>query len=121
MFLNNLEGVIVDDKNFRLTKNLYFASGVMKRDIAVPAGFETDFASVPRLPMLYSSVGNIGHHAAVLHDYIYRTVDMPDRPTREQADDVFREALALNPNISGWQRWLMYSGVRMFGGSSYKV
>jgi len=40
--------------------------------VTVPAGFYTDWASVPRLPWVYMKYGNTGHEAALVHDYLYR-------------------------------------------------
>ncbi len=37
--------------------------------ISVPRGFKTDFASVPRLPVIYLAFAHHAHIAAVFHDY----------------------------------------------------
>jgi len=47
------------------------------------AGLETDFASVPRLPLAYLIAGNTAHKAAVIHDYLYRSTHHP--VTRKRA------------------------------------
>ena len=39
--------------------------------ITVPEGYTTNFASVPRIPIIFDLVGGYGHAAAVLHDYLY--------------------------------------------------
>lgn len=85
--------------------------------IVVPGGFETDFASVPRLIVTYAFVGNTAHAAATVHDYLYRT---PEEPfTRKDADDVMSEAMVAT-DIPGWRRGLIYAGVRMGGGGAFK-
>src|SRR5687767_7770057 len=79
-------------------------------DLIVPAGFITDFHSVPR------GLWNLFPpwrfpEAAVIHDYLYRHPG--DRP-RAQCDGIYRRVL----DISGsplWQRQGMWMGVR-FGG-----
>lgn len=82
--------------------------------IVVPADFETDFASVPRLPIIFDLVGAYGHAAAVLHDYCYRTGLL----SRKDADEVFYNALR-SSGIARWRTWIMWAGVRIGGRSSY--
>lgn len=81
--------------------------------IAVPRGFDTDFASVPRLPLMFWLLGDRGHMAATLHDYLYRT----GRVTRATADAVFWEALELEANRV--ERFAFWAGVRLGGWASY--
>lgn len=45
--------------------------------IVVPTGFETDFASVPRVPLIYSLWGARSHREAVIHDYVFRKDSIP--------------------------------------------
>ncbi|MEY2689723.1 MAG: hypothetical protein RL375_3922 [Pseudomonadota bacterium] len=81
----------------------------------VPAGFETDFASIPRL--FWTLVGHpAGRYAqaAVLHDYLYRTGAVP----RREADRTFREAMDVL-GVPAWQRWVMWAGVRVGGWAAY--
>ena len=85
--------------------------------LVVPGGFETDFASVPRLVLAYGLVGNTAHAAAVVHDYIYRTPGVS--LTRAEADGVMLEAMEAT-GIPWWRRQLIYTGVRMGGGGAFK-
>ena len=80
----------------------------------VPAGFQTDLASVPRLPVVYWLTGGTSNAAAVVHDYLYST-HLVDRKT---ADAVLREASAVT-GVPAWRRSLMWAGVRVFGGSHW--
>ena len=82
--------------------------------VVVPAGFETDFASVPRLPVMYWLTGDTAHEAAVVHDYLYSTGIV----SRSTADAVFLEAMAAM-NVPSWRRVAMWIAVRAFGWSSY--
>jgi hypothetical protein len=84
--------------------------------ITVPAGFLTDFASVPRLPVAYLLAGDCGHAAAVLHDFLYTTHQV-DRST---ADAVFKEAL-ITGDEPGWRAWLMWLGVRLGGAGPWNA
>ena len=61
---------------FRLQKPLVYLDG--ERTIRVPSGFETDLASVPRLPIVYDLWGNRAHREAVLHDYLYSIGATPE-------------------------------------------
>ena len=83
--------------------------------ITVPAGVETDFASVPRIPIVFDLVGAYGHAAAVLHDQLYETGDLP----RAAADRVFLNALR-SSGLARWRAWLMYAGVRIGGQLRYR-
>jgi len=84
---------------YRLTRSLRFWLD-RNRYILVPKGFETDLASVPRLPIVYLIWGDRAHREAVLHDYCYRvgaviryvdgyTIEIP----KEDADWYFRLAM----------------------------
>lgn len=82
--------------------------------IKAPAGFETDFASVPRWPLTFALLGQYGHAAAVLHDWLYSSGLL----SRADADRVFLNALR-SSGIARWRAWLMYAGVRIGGSSRY--
>lgn len=81
----------------------------------VPKGFVTDFASVPRLPVVYLLAGNTAHAAAVVHDYLYQTHLTRSKP---KADLVFLDAMKAT-GVPAWRRWLMYSAVSVCGFSSW--
>jgi len=90
--------------------------------VTVEAGFDTDFASVPRgLWNLYPPDGPWSP-AAFIHDFLYwtqATAEMGGKPlTRAQADAVFLEAMtALG---IGWvTRHVLYRAVRLGGGVAW--
>ena len=85
--------------------------------IIVPGGFQTDFASVPRLPVVYEHFGDRAHHESVIHDYLYRSDSFPT-VARATADAVFLSAMAVRGKSWGI-RYPMYWGVRMGGAASY--
>lgn len=96
---------------WRVAKPLLFLDK-QGRTWEVPAGTETDGASIPRF---FWRV--VGHpldwkfaDAATLHDYLYES----QLVTRRAADDLFREAL-LARGVSAWLRWSMWAAVRIFG------
>lgn len=82
--------------------------------ITVPAGFETDFASVPRIPVVFELVGDRGHAAATIHDYLYVTTQL----SRKDSDKVLLRALRAT-NVGKFRSYLMYGGVRLFGWMFY--
>lgn len=118
-FLSRLYLVDADDWDtgrWYLFAPLVFDSMVARRVITVPAGFPTDLASTPRIPIIYEMLGNIGRRAAVIHDYLYTS----GRESRAVADAVLREACIVN-GVPAWKSWLMWVGVRVGGGSHYTV
>lgn len=82
--------------------------------VFVEAGFETDFASVPRVPLVFDLMGDMAHSAGTVHDWLYYRAEVP----RKLADMVLREA-ALASGVSPWRASLMYRAVRLFGSSHY--
>lgn len=101
---------------FRLTRDMkYRWHGVT---LIVPAGFESDGASVPRF--LWSSVSpQIDPRTlagAIAHDYIYRT--QPAGWTKAEADDMFYDIIR-EDGLSWWKAQKAYRGVRLFGGSAW--
>jgi hypothetical protein len=105
-----------DDGKWILAADLVYQSDVAKRTFTVPAGFQTDLASVPRLPLVFLLAGDCAREAAVVHDYLYST-HLVDRAT---ADAVLREASAVT-GVPAWRRTLMYWGVRMGGASHWEL
>lgn len=77
--------------------------------ITVPAGFETDFATVPRLPFAYWLTGGCARHAAVVHDYL-----LTQGFKRARADAVFMEAMT-DSGVKSWRKGLMFAAVRGYG------
>lgn len=99
--------------------------------ITVPAGFESDFASIPRaLWRIEPPLGRSGK-AAVVHDLLYARAGMigvgelDERGTqkvrfytRQRADEIFLEALAVL-GVHPIKRQLMFRAVRMFGSGGW--
>lgn len=114
MFQGPLKIELMRDEHcyWRLTEPLVFDSEELG-SITVPAGFCTNFASVPRLPVIYSLFGDTAHRAATLHDYLY-CYDSSPASTYTQANDAFLEAM----HSTGINRMLadaMWWAVSAFG------
>lgn len=91
------------------------------RGIVIPAGFETDWASVPW--WADGVVPSFGPYApaTIPHDYLYSLGGrLPDGRTftRKQADDLFLDLLK-ELGVPWWKRSLMYRAVRTGGGSGW--
>ena len=91
-------------------------------EIVVPEGFITDLASVPWFARWYVSRDGNHTRAAVIHDYLYARASEATFPdtSRRTADRVFLEAMhvcALRPTLAR----VLYSAVRIGGGSSFRV
>jgi hypothetical protein len=114
-FRSALDVKLQADGSWTLGRDLVYASVVAQTVYRVPKGFNTDFASVPRLPFVYLMTGNTAHAAAVVHDFLYRT----GAETRTICDAVFREAMEVT-GVPGWRRNLMWAGVRV-GGRKHHV
>ncbi len=92
------------ESDFRVT--------VRGHDIVVPAGFDTDLASIPRRVRGIVSIDR-GVEAAVVHDWLYRTAVV----SRKEADLIFK---ALLEETESWATvQAMYWSVRVFGAASY--
>jgi hypothetical protein len=109
-FRSTLGVKLQPDGSWTLGRDLVYASVVAQTVYRVPKGFNTDFASVPRLPFVYLMTGNTAHAAAVVHDFLYRT----GAAERTLADAVFREAMEVT-GVPAWRRNLMWLGVRAAG------
>lgn len=81
--------------------------------IVVPAGFITDFASIPRIVQLFLP-NSIGRRAAIVHDYLYRSRGIKNKFTRKQSDQIFLDALEVL-GVRKTRRYLLYFGVRIGG------
>lgn len=104
-----------DGGMWKLVYPLEFESASLGRGVTVPAGFRSDFSSVPRLPFAYWLFGGVADEAAVVHDFAYSGAL---KVSRKQADELFSEASAAM-GVAGWRRGAMKLGIRLFGASHY--
>lgn len=94
-----------DGTNFMLVDDLRYQIIRTGEVITVPAGFVTDFASVPWYGRWRISV--LGKHSipAIVHDYLY----WEQRCSREEADKILREAMIEYQSSSTDQRIVYYA------------
>jgi hypothetical protein len=114
-FLDVLRVEEVSATHWRLLAELRYDSAVLGARLIIPAGFETNFASVPRAPFAFWLAGDVGRKAAVVHDFCYSSHVARERYL---ADSVFYEALRAE-GVSAVTAWLMYVAVRWGGGSRW--
>ena len=117
-FVTNLAVLVADntdDGRWIVTSPLIYQSDVAGKTFIVPIGFQTDMASVPRLPLVFMLAGDTSREASVVHDFLYDTQPVK----RALADRVLKEASGVT-GVPVWRRWMMYAGVRLFGGSHWK-
>jgi len=97
-----------DGIDFELEERLVYQSDLWDELIIVPAGFDTDLASIPRL--FQSLVPKVDRHMlpAIVHDYLCRLPDFK----RKLADQIFLEAMRLK-QVNPIRRRLMYWAVRI--------
>lgn len=89
--------------------------------ILVESGFITDFGTTPRLFWWFCSPVDIAF-AAVIHDRMYQIVNDSDitfgekRNLRKEADNVFLDALSVQPGGVPWLRsFICWTCLRAFG------
>ena len=116
-FLTNLLINQLTDSIFEIVAPLIYESKLLECTIAVPVGFQSDGASVPRVPIVYMLFGDRAHHESVIHDYLYRSDSFPSL-SRSQADNVFLEAMKCRGKRF-FVRYAMYWGVRAGGWTAY--
>ena len=88
--------------------------------IIVPAGFESDGASVPRLlwGVVFPRDDRRALFGALVHDFVYRT--HPIGWTRKDADETFLHLMEQG-GVSYIRRARAYLGVRLFGNSAWQA
>ena len=105
------------DEIYILDKPLIYRSRILNRTIYVPTGFQSDLASVPRVPFVFWFWGGRVHREGVLHDYLYR-IDSVPVVSKKVADAVFFEAMT-SRGKEVFVRYPIFWGVVIGGGSSY--
>lgn len=87
-------------------------------EMVIPAGFQTDLASIPQaLWWLLPPYGKAAN-AAILHDFRYVNCTYADITSHTRArtlTDLFFYQDMVRDGVPGWQAWLMYQAVRWFG------
>jgi hypothetical protein len=99
---------LAPEGEFVLRSEMIYSSDLWPHLIHVPAGFVTDFASIPRIFRWLHPVNARHRKAAVIHDYLCRKPGF----IRKVADKIFLEAMKLS-GVARWRRTQMYLAVRL--------
>jgi Protein of unknown function (DUF1353) len=107
MFADGNDSILIEPLSYRIKDSNFV--------ITVPAGFVTDYASVPG--SLHSILGRHGKYgrAAIVHDYLY----WDQSCTRTQADKLLWLAM-IESNVSTLQSNTIFWAVAGFGASSWE-
>lgn len=122
-FITPLRLEDVDGSEGILIEPLKFYSAELRGMVIAPAGFCTDFASLPRgLWNIFPKRGK-QDKAAVLHDAAYRGALVTIAGDRMHlvkglADDLFLEAMVAS-GVGAFTRTAFYRAVVWFGGRAY--
>lgn len=103
---------------WKLLSEFRYDSDILGCRVAIPAGFITDLASVPRAPLAYWLTGNTATEAAVLHDFLYSR--RSPAKTKDEADDTFWEAMTAM-GVPWWRRRIMWRAVQIGGASAWQT
>ena len=98
-YMDDLYSKTINDTWSMLTQDLVYQSRWFGKDFKTKSGFVTDFASVPRLPIIYMLLGGRGKRPATTHDDNYAKQDIPKR----QCDLVFLEGLLDTYVLQAWK------------------
>lgn len=123
LILGTFRGEHLYDDEWRLTHPLTYSwrleregRAVVRYEVIVPAGFQTDRSSIPRI--FRSIIPRDGPHnlASILHDYLYETRMV----SRKYADDLFFSFMTYC-GTGNLRRWIMWGVVRAFGRHAYNT
>lgn len=94
-----------------------------RRTVTVPAGFEFDGASIPKIFWLtyYSPYDPRVVLASLVHDYLYVTHEADGVEIgKAEADLVFRDVLR-SQGVTPLRCWSMWLAVHLFGGRAWRM
>lgn len=109
-FLDPLNVTEISDSVFAICDHPFRYQSDLAGLITVPIGFYTDFASVPRLGIVYAMLGDRAHEPAVVHDWLFYSAIT----TFDVANKVLMEAMEVI-GLPWWQRYPIYWGVCVGG------
>lgn len=121
-FLTSLELRLVDDNanqgrgEWELISDLGYFSEIARCTFVVQKGFKTDLESVPRVPIVFTVLGDRFSRPAALHDALY--AGLFPSIDRETADKILEEAI-LATGGDPLEAKMVYEGVRAFGQSHW--
>ena len=112
-----LELLLPEGEKFRLFADWWFVyvdSDGTRYEDTIPAGYVTDFGSIPWFYRWRFSRTGKASPAFLVHDWYYFTTNV----SRAVADRIMRGIMSY-VNVCGWDRIVMWLGVRAGGWTSY--
>lgn len=103
-----------EGRNWRLIESFEYEGKIDR--FTVPAGFTTDFASVPRVFVWLLPRYGRWTQAAILHDYLW-SLARKGEISKFDADGIFNRALR-ELDVAFLRRWIMWTAVRWAAGRS---
>lgn len=94
-FLTLLKSTEQPDGRHILDAPLIFYSAILNKYETVDEGFDTDFCSVPRFPLIYAVMGGRFNKTGALHDKLYRLALYP----RSICDLLLREGIIAEGSV----------------------
>ncbi|ECG2028692.1 DUF1353 domain-containing protein [Salmonella enterica subsp. enterica] len=88
----------------------FYLSDDISDIISVPAGFITDFATIPRIFWTFMPPDGKYSKTAIIHNWIYDNA----LRTKKEADLIFLDRMTVL-GVPKWKRIVMYLEVRWFG------
>ena len=98
-----------DDNRWRLNSPLTYVG--QDETFVVPTGFETDFASVPRMFAWFIPTTGRYTRASILHDWLWSQARLGLIGWRD-ADALFRRAMR-EDGVAFLRRWIIWAAVRL--------
>lgn len=117
-FPDELHLVKLNGRNWRVVADYRYRSPALGT-ITVPAGFETDLASVPWWARCWIAAAGDLAKPAVVHDWLYDARTSERWMSRTTADRAFREAMRVR-GVSRFLRTVIYLAVRLGGRRSFR-
>lgn len=114
-----------DQRTWRLAQT--FVRAQDGHVLTIPAPFDFDLASIPRLLWGWLACHELGILAPLVHDWLYRgggapthgSIVPPRSYTRTEADRLFLEHMR-EDGVGRMRATLAYTAVRLFGRSSWR-
>jgi hypothetical protein len=112
-------------RTWRLAQD--FMGKVGESWVYIPAPFDFDLASIPRVLWPALACHELGIRAPLCHDWLYRSGGNPEwgsisprrTYTRAETDRLFLELMKAD-GVSWWRRTAAYLAVRAFGGKAWR-
>ena len=116
-FIGDMDVRLIHDDTgglWQLLSVFGYQSDCANTTIMVEIGTQSDFYSVPRVPLVYDMLGNRFRRSGLVHDSLYKSRLV----SREMCDQILREMLLVE-GAAHYEAEEFYLAVRQFGASHY--